>query len=275
MKDRYRPVPQTLLTLSGLLPSGLDIKAHLAEAKRQLHEEADYLREAEQMRRYRALLSDDQRFVLPEPVDALLHPTVLPMDFIAGSPIDMVRNTSEDIRNQVMTAIVELVLLELFEFGLMQTDPNFANFRWQRETKKIVLLDFGATRAIAPESAADYRRLLRASLGNTATEVRDALQDMNYLSSTQVRRHGRDLERMIRRVLDHVHGNPDGMVDFSDRGPLADVRDQAAPILADRSGWGLPSPDKMFIQRKISGTALMCMNMQVRLPLIPLLQRYV
>ncbi len=34
----------------------------MAEAKRQLHEEADYLREAEQMRQYRRLLADDPRF---------------------------------------------------------------------------------------------------------------------------------------------------------------------------------------------------------------------
>ncbi len=78
---------------------------------------------------------------------------------------------------------------------------------------------------------------------------------MDYLSPVQMQRHGRELEAMMRLVLDHVHREADGMVDFSDRGPLADVRDRAAPIIADRQGWSLPSPDKMFIQRKISGTA--------------------
>lgn len=43
----------TLLRVSGPLPKSLDITPLLAEAKRQLHEEADYLREAEQMRRRR------------------------------------------------------------------------------------------------------------------------------------------------------------------------------------------------------------------------------
>ncbi len=47
----------TFLRLSGLLPAGLDLTAHLAEAKRQLREEADYLREAEAMRQFRSLLS--------------------------------------------------------------------------------------------------------------------------------------------------------------------------------------------------------------------------
>ncbi|WP_137136885.1 AarF/ABC1/UbiB kinase family protein [Rhizobium sp. FKY42] len=262
----------TLLRISGILPAGLDIKAHLAEAKRQLHEEADYLREAEQMRQYRRLLTDDPRFVLPEPVDELLHPTILVMDYIKGLSIETIRTAPPTTRNEAISAIVELALRELFEFGLMQTDPNFANFRWQPETGRIVLLDFGATRPVPPESASHYRRLLQAGLDNTTSEVRDALLAMDYLSPVQMQRHGRELEAMIRRVLDHVHADPEGMVDFSDRGPLADVRDRAAPIIADRQGWSLPSPDKMFIQRKISGTALMCMNMNVRLPLVPLLK---
>ena len=264
----------TLLKLSGLLPPGLNIGAHLAEAKRQLHEEADYLREAQQMRLYRSLLASDPRFVVPEPVDELLHPTILPMDFIGGTPIETLRTASEETRNGAMGAIVELALRELFEFGLMQTDPNFANFRWQQETNRIVLLDFGATRAVSPESAADYRRLLRAGLSNETAKVKNALLAMDYLSAMQLRRHGPELEMMISRVLEHVHKDPNGLVDFSDRGPLADVRDQAAPIIADRTGWSLPSPDKMFIQRKISGTALMCMNMRVHLPFIPLLRVY-
>lgn len=264
----------TFLKISGILPAGLDIKAHLAEAKRQLHEEADYLREAEQMRQYRRLLADDPRFVLPEPVDELLHPTILPMDYIKGSPIETIKTAPPATRNEAMGAVVELALRELFEFGLMQTDPNFANFRWQPETVRIVLLDFGATRPVPPESASHYRRLLKAGLDNTTSEVRDALLAMDYLSPVQMQRHGRELEAMIRLVLDHVHRNADGTVDFSDRGPLADVRDRAAPIIADRQGWSLPSPDKMFIQRKISGTALMCMNMDVRLPLVPLLKRF-
>ncbi len=264
----------TLLKMSGLLPSNLDIKAHLAEAKRQLHEEADYLREAEQMRRYRALLADDPRFVLPEPVDALLRPTILPMDFLPGSAIETLAAAPEPQRNAALSAIVGLVLREMFEFGLMQTDPNFANFLWQGDSERIVLLDFGATRAVSPDSASDYRRLLRAGLNGNVDEVRDALLAMDYLSRAQVQRHGAEIDAMIRIVLDHVHADPDGMVDFSDRGPLAHVRDRAAPILADRTGWSLPSPDKMFLQRKISGTALMCMNTRVRLPLMPMLKRY-
>ena len=58
----------TLLRLSGLLPGTLDIAPLLDEAKRQLREEADYIREAEQMRRYGALLADNPAFIVPTPI---------------------------------------------------------------------------------------------------------------------------------------------------------------------------------------------------------------
>ena len=62
-------------------------------------------------------------------------------------------NESEGQRNAVLPALLDLVLRELFVFGLMQTDPNFANCRWQANSGRIVLLEFGATRAITLETA--------------------------------------------------------------------------------------------------------------------------
>lgn len=264
----------TLLRISGLLPAGLSIAHHLAEAKRQLHEEADYLREAEQMRRYRALLADDPRFVLPEPVEDLLHPTVLPMDFMAGAPIETLATALETERNGAMEAMLDLALKELFEFGLMQTDPNFANYRWQRDSGRIVLLDFGATRPVAPESVEAYRTLLRAGLAGDIAAVRNALIAMGFVSTAQASRHGPALEAMISIGLQHVHASRSGLFDFADRQFVSTIRDQAAPLIADRASWRLPPPDKLFLQRKISGMALLFTRLQARMPLLEKLAPY-
>ena len=56
----------TLLRVSGLLPKELDIAPLLTAAKEQLHEEADYEREGEQMRLYAARLADEPGFVVPQ-----------------------------------------------------------------------------------------------------------------------------------------------------------------------------------------------------------------
>ncbi|MBC2775222.1 AarF/ABC1/UbiB kinase family protein [Rhizobium sp. AQ_MP] len=264
----------TFLRLSGLLPSGLNIAPHLEEAKRQLREEADYLREAEEMRRFGKLLADDDRFIVPAPIEDLLRPTVLPMDFIEGAPLDALLQASEAKRNAAMTAMCELALRELFVFGHMQTDPNFANYLWRPSDGRIALLDFGAVRAVSEASASDYRTLLRATLAGSVKEVGDALIDMQYMSRAQTARYGQTLDEMTRIVLDHVFRAPGGLTDFSDRGPLVEIRQRAIPISADRALWPLPSPDKMFLQRKITGLALLAMKLRVRLPIAGMLADY-
>ena len=42
----------------------------------------------------------------------------------------------------------------------MQTDPNFGNFQYQADTGKIVLLDFGATRAVPEYLSNGYKQLM-------------------------------------------------------------------------------------------------------------------
>lgn len=263
-----------LLRITGLLPSGLDLAPYLTEAKRQLHEEADYLREAEQMRRYRRLLADDPRFVVPEPVTDLLHRTVLPMDYIPGGSIETLAAAPEADRNRASQALLELLLKELFQFGLMQTDPNFANYRWQRDGGRIVLLDFGATRAVAPEIAKQYRILLRIGLTGDVPAIRDALVKMGFISPVQVLRHGTTLDAMIGLAVSLIGTSRNGLFDFADRDVTAMIRERATPMMADRASWHLPPADTLLIQRKIGGMALLLTNMRARLPLADTLARY-
>lgn len=260
----------TLLRMSGLLPQGLDVTPLLAEAKRQLREEADYLREAGQMRRYRALLSEDDRFVVPEPDDELLRPGILPMDFIPGAPIESLETAPQDTRDSAMAALLELVLREMFEFGFMQTDPNFANYRWQADTGRLVLLDFGAARPVPPDTVAAYRRLLKAGLEEDRPALRAALVEVGFISPAMVSRHGPTLDALTEIVLGHVASSRSdpGLFHFDDRSFVAALREQAAPIAADRASWHLPPAETLFAQRKISGTALLCVRMKARLPLI-------
>ncbi|MDE3123083.1 MAG: AarF/ABC1/UbiB kinase family protein [Paracoccaceae bacterium] len=265
-----------LLRYSGLLPAGLDIAPLLSEAKRQLHEEADYLREAEQMRHYRRLLADDARFALPEPVDDMVAETVLAMDYVTGAPIESLAEESQAVRDAACGALLDLVLRELFAFGYMQTDPNFANFKWRKEDGRIVLLDFGAARAVTAETTVAYRDLLRAGLGEDSEALLQVLVRHGFVSEAQMRRHGATLSEMIRIVLAHVGKSRagEGLFDFADRAFVAALRDVAAPVAADRSTWHVPPAETLFVQRKISGTALLCVRMGARLPLVALTSRH-
>ncbi len=259
----------TLLRMSGLLPPTLNVAPLLAEAKRQLHEEADYRREAAQMRRYRELLANDPAFVMPEPVDELSSERVLAMDFIPGSPIETLQQAPRETRDAAMEALLRLVLRELFEFGHMQTDPNFANFRWQADTSRIVLLDFGATRPVPQATTDAYRSLMQAGLAEDRQALREALVTIGFITPAILDRHGRAIDDMIEVLLRHL-GKP-GLFDFADRSFVERVRGHAEVIAADRAAWHIPPAETLFVQRKVSGTAMLAVRMQARLPLLDMI----
>lgn len=255
----------SLLRLSGLLPATLDIAPLLAGAKRQLREEADYRREAAQMVRYRDLLADDPAFVVPAPMAELSGERVLAMEFVAGQSIEALHHAPQATRDAAMTALLGLVLRELFEFGYMQTDPNFANYRWQPETGRIALLDFGAARPVPEQTVAAYRRLMLAGLAQDHAALRAALDEVGFVSAATLSRHGRSVDAMIDVLMRHL-GRP-GLFDFADRSFVSEVRRHAEAIAADRAAWHVPPADTLFVQRKVSGTALLAVRMQAQMPL--------
>jgi len=252
----------TLLRLSGVLPSELDIAPLLAEAKRQLHEEADYRREGDQMVRFGALLADAPEFVVPSLHADLTTDRVLAMDFVAGDPIESLLAAPQATRDIAMRALIGLVLRELFEFGLMQTDPNFANYRYQPDSGRLVLLDFGAVRPIGAPTSDGYLALLRAGLGGDNDAVRDAAVVAGFLGQAAVQRHRTLVDRMIDVILGEL--NRAGRFDFGDRAFVGTLREEGATMAADRATWHVPPVDTLFAQRKISGTALLAARLKAR-----------
>ncbi len=262
----------TLLRASGLLPRELDVGLLLEEAKRQLHEETDYIRERTMLDRYRGLVGDDRRYVVPAADADFSTPRILAMAFMPGEPIEALETRPQDERDAAAQALVALVLRELFEWGVMQTDPNFANYRWQADERRLVLLDFGAARAIRPETRSGYHRLLMAGLDGDRVAVRRAALDAGFLGAAAVDRHGDAVDRMIDVILAEM--TRPGAFDFGDRTFVSVVRDEATVVAKDRATWHLPPIDTLFVQRKVSGTALLCARLKARVDVRPMVEAY-
>lgn len=252
----------TLLLVSGLLPRELDIAPLLAEAKRQLAEEADYLSEGEHIALFGRLLADDPTMVVPALATDLTTDRVLAMSFIGGQPIESLCTAPQEIRDTAMTSLIGLVLRELFDFGVMQTDPNFANYRFQPASGRLVLLNFGATRAVGGDTAKAYRQLLKAGLDADRERVREAAVEAGFIGPAVVDRHGARLDHMIDIILAELH-RP-GPFDFGDRRFVGALRDHGMEVAADKSTWHVPPTDILFVQRKISGTALLAARLEAR-----------
>ena len=262
----------TLLRVSGVLPRELDLAPLLTEAKRQLHEEADYEREAAQMIRFADWLDGHADYVVPRPLPELTTARVLAMDFIDGIPIEALADAPQEQRDAAMRDLMALVLREMFEFGAMQTDPNFANYRFQPDAGRLVLLDFGAARDVDPATAQGYRSLLSAGLSGDRDAVREAARAAGFLGEAAVARHRPLVDRMIDIVVTEM--SRPGPFDFGDRGFVEVLREQGMEMAADRSTWHIPPVETLFVQRKVSGTALLAARLEARVDVRKLVRPY-
>jgi len=262
----------TLLRVSGLLPRGLDIGPLLVAAKAQLHEEADYRREGEQMTLFRTLLADAPEYVVPLLDAEFTTDRVLAMGFVEGRPIESLIDAPQETRDTAMRALIALLLRELFEFGVMQTDPNFANYRYQPDSGRLVLLDFGAARPVPASIVSGYRDMLRAVINANRDDARDAAVAAGFVGHGAIAHHRARIDRMIDIVITEF-GRP-GAFDFGDRRFVGVLRDEGMDVAADQASWHIPPADILFVQRKISGTALLAARLGARVDVRAMVDSY-
>jgi predicted unusual protein kinase regulating ubiquinone biosynthesis (AarF/ABC1/UbiB family) len=262
----------TLMRLPGLLPRGMDITPLLAEAKRQLHAEADYLAEAQHLARFRDLLAGSEIFAVPALHHALCTPQVLAMDFMESVPLDSLGDAPQAVRDRVAAALIDLVLRELFVFGAMQTDPNLANYRNDPKTGRIVLLDFGAVQPIAPCLAADFRALARVALDGGAQETRDAMLRIGYFRPTTTPHYQDLIQSMFTAAMAPLRQNTP--FDFGASDLLERLRDMGLAIGNDRDLAHVPPAATLFLHRKIGGMYLMAAKLRAQIALRPMVEAY-
>ena len=261
----------SLLKLTGLLPPELDIAPLLAAAKEQLREEADYLREGRMMERFAQMVEGRAEFVVPERVEELTTPRVLAMTYEEGSPIETLAGEGQSLRDETFAHLVELVARELFDSRLMQTDPNFANYRWQAKTGRIVLLDFGAAREVSQGLSQDYRRLVEAGLSEDREAVLEAAIEAGFVNPRALERHPEAMRRAVDIVVTQMASAE--KLDFGNRAFVPEIRDTVMPIARDRESWHLPPAETLFVQRKVSGTALLGARLGARVDVRGIVER--
>ena len=262
----------TLLRLFRILPEGLDIEPLLAEAKRQLHEEADYLGEARHIRDYASRLGDDPAFQVPDVDDDLTTAEVLAMSFVNGEPIETLADAPQASRDLVATRLWDLVLREFFDWGLVQTDPNFANYRYDAASGRIGLLDFGATRPYASGWIRAFRRLLRAALVGDRPATGAAATDVGYLAPGDDGAYRDAVGQLI--YLAAEPARTVGPFDFGATDIARRVSEQVLTLRLDHRYGRLPPPEVLFLHRKLGGMYLLSQRLHARVDLGALLERH-
>lgn len=252
-----------LLTASKLLPKGLYLDKTIANARTELGWECDYEREAKACIKFSELLAEESDvFKVPTIYTEASGPGVLTAEFMTGTAVTKMKDLTQSDRDWVGTQILRLCLRELMEWRFMQTDPNWTNFLYNRSTKKLELLDFGASRDFPDKFVEPYVSLLISASKNDRQGCKDFSIQLGYLT-------GHESKDMLRAHVDSIMTLAEPFVetapevyDFEDQTITDRVRANIGLMLRERLA---PPPEETYsLHRKLSGAFLLCARLRSR-----------
>tara|TARA_R110002074_G_scaffold140441_3_gene286523 strand:- start:2034 stop:3479 length:1446 start_codon:yes stop_codon:yes gene_type:complete len=182
-----------LLRVARLVSFGPEFEDWLEEVRQMMHREVDYRLEARTTEKFRQMLVDDPRFIVPRVLLEYSSAQVIASTYEHGHSVNsvLVRNLSLERRSDLGKAALELFFRELFVWGEIQTDPNFGNYRIRIagedgegvEHDRIVLLDFGAVQAYSREFLDPVIQMIKASYEDDLDAVIDGGVQLRFMST--------------------------------------------------------------------------------------------
>lgn len=255
-----------LLTASALLPRGLFLENSVRQLQQELQEECDYMREAEMGRQFRKHVDTMSRpfgrlrFEAPEVVDVLSTRRVLTTEFMRGRPLVQVAQLDQTTRDMIAESVMELSLRELFDWHMMQTDPNWTNFLFHADRQAIQLIDFGATRAYSSEFITMWLGLLRAAVSGDRVMCERWSKDIGYLSGNEPETMRAAHVTSMLALGEPFRSDAPVPYPFAKQTITDRVRQQIPVMIRERLR--PPPPETYSLNRKLSGAFLLCARLR-------------
>ncbi|AUX87603.1 ABC transporter [Acinetobacter sp. ACNIH2] len=181
---------KNMLKLTRMVPQTREFDQWFDEVREMMHREVSYDIEAATTRRFAERLKDDPRYIVPEIIDEFCTDQILCMTFERGVPINspVMLSLPQDRRNLLGEAALEIAVREIFEWGEMQTDPNFGNYLvrlgdGEQQPDQIVLLDFGAIRQFDQHLLSVARNLIHAGYQHDPQAMVNAMTGYEFFDS--------------------------------------------------------------------------------------------
>ena len=259
-----------MLRLARWIPASRDFDSWLSTLHEQLHAEMDYPREQAMARAFASALDHhphltetEVALTVPQFWKDYCGPQVLTLDYVKGHRAGSaaVSALPQDTRNALGRLMLQLFFIEVFDLGLVQTDPNFGNYLISDSGDELILLDFGSVMALDNSVRSALCDTIVAGLKGDDASLIDALTRLGCLPPDAESHAQETFKTFVTNLLEPLRSAAQLPAEYLNRnGEYCWGRSE----LINRTGrhvarsmtsrqFALPSGDFAMVARKLTG----------------------
>jgi len=259
-----------MLRLARWIPGSRDFDSWLSTLHKQLLAEVDYTREqrmaqtmADALAKHPQLRRAPVSIRVPQFWPELCTVDVLTMEYVDGyrAASTAVATLPQQTRNELGKVMLQLFFAEVFDLGLVQTDPNFGNYLINDAGTELTLLDFGSVFELDHTVQTALCNTILAGLNNDDARLEKALVQLGCLPSDAGDSAKETFKAFIGNLLEPLRPpatlppeflNGEGLYCWGRSGLINRTGQQVARSLANRE-FAIPSGDFAMVARKLTG----------------------
>ena len=259
-----------IMKTSGMLPENFPLEHYLSQCGDLLKRETNYELEAENINLFSGFLKGSKVIHVPKVYNKLSTDQTLTMSFLEGRELSNIMEFDQSARDEISLNLIELLFNEIFNFKMVQTDPNLANFLLTRGGKSICILDFGACCRVSEDTYRLYKELLSVALSLDLNCIKSFLQEKNFIPQETSMAGTKFLENIISVTINEL--SKDETFDFQKSKVFQLIVQENLNLYFDLMPSSVLGSDFIFIQRKIFGLILFFRSIGTKLPLLKILK---
>ncbi|MDB3860164.1 AarF/ABC1/UbiB kinase family protein [Paracoccaceae bacterium] len=259
-----------IMKTSGMLPENFPLEHYLSQCGDLLKRETNYELEAENINLFSGFLNGSKVIHVPKVYNKLSTDQTLTMSFLEGRELSNIMEFDQSARDEISLNLIELLFNEIFNFKMVQTDPNLANFLLTRGGKSICILDFGACCRLSEDTHRLFKELLSVALSLDLNCIKSFLQEKNFIPQETSMAGTKFLENIISVTINEL--SKDETFDFQKSKVFQLIVQENLNLYFDLIPSSVLGSDFIFIQRKIFGLILFFRSIGTKLPLLKILK---
>ncbi|WP_019672824.1 AarF/ABC1/UbiB kinase family protein [Psychrobacter lutiphocae] len=264
------------LKMTGVLSMSRELQNQIFnEIRDSLHNELDYIKEAQNLAIFGAFHADDDALIIPKVIKSHSTRRILTLTEELGEPLSVAATWDNEVKQKIATRLFHFSAGQLFELYRMHCDPHPGNFAF-RPDGSVIAYDFGGIRAYSHQEIELFRRFAKHALRGDVTALEQDLVALDIRREDEVLIPGSFYEEWLKIGLSPLSIAPyhTGAFNFA----TSQVHHQA--IQQAKQGLKYfkqfqPSALTMMVDRTISGQYWNLVNLGVEIDLSPLVKHYI